>query len=96
MRRFLEDFGSAGEVEKEAIAEAIRHMYSPDLKSGWGIHIVQEEKLLAKKDERESLDSAIDELMQIGMQRYFLLVILLQQVQIWYLLSGRIKAYVLS
>ncbi|CAF2119433.1 unnamed protein product [Brassica napus] len=69
VRRFLEDFGSAGEVEKEAIAEAIRHMYSPDLKSGWGIHIVQEEKLLAKKDERESLDSAIDELMQIGMQR---------------------------
>ncbi|CAN6810911.1 unnamed protein product [Brassica oleracea] len=69
VRRFLEDYGSAGEVEKEAITEAIRHMYSPDLKSGWGIHIVQEEKLLAKKDERESLDSAIEELMQIGMQR---------------------------
>ncbi|KAL0672634.1 hypothetical protein Bca4012_000614 [Brassica carinata] len=69
VRRFLEDFGSAGEVEKEAITEAIRHMYSPDLKSGWGIHIVQEEKLLAKKDERESLDSAVEELMQIGMQR---------------------------
>lgn len=84
VRRFLEDYGSAGEVEKEAIAEAIRHMYSPDLKSGWGIHIVQEEKLLAKKDERESLDSAIEELMQIGMQRYFLLVVFLQQVQIWF------------
>ncbi|KAL0709437.1 hypothetical protein Bca4012_016415 [Brassica carinata] len=69
VRRFLEDFGSAGEEEKEVITEAIRHMYSPDLKSGWGIHIVQEEKLLAKKDERESLDSAVEELMQIGMQR---------------------------
>ncbi|CAN6865352.1 unnamed protein product [Brassica oleracea] len=69
VRRFLEDFGSAGEEEKEAVREAIRHMYSPDLKTGWGIHIVQEEKLLAKKEERESLDSAIDELVQIGMQR---------------------------
>ncbi|KAJ4908457.1 Uncharacterized protein Rs2_12115 [Raphanus sativus] len=62
-------FRIRGEEEKEAIAEAIRHMYSPDLKAGWGIHIVQEEKLLAKKDERESLDSAVEELMQIGMQR---------------------------
>lgn len=72
VRRFLEDFRSASEEEKEVITDAIRHMYSPDLKSGWGIHIVQEEKLLAKKDERESLDSAIDELIQIGMQRYLL------------------------
>ncbi|KFK25548.1 hypothetical protein AALP_AA8G129100 [Arabis alpina] len=69
VRRFLEDFRSASEGEKEVITEAIKHMYSPDLKSGWGIHIVQEEKLLAKKDERESLDSAIDELVLIGMQR---------------------------
>ncbi|KAF8118149.1 hypothetical protein N665_0006s0142 [Sinapis alba] len=69
VRRFLEDFRSAREEEKEVITEAIRHMYSPDLKTGWGIHIVQEEKLLARKDERESLDSAIEELMQIGMQR---------------------------
>ncbi|XP_010453366.1 PREDICTED: uncharacterized protein LOC104735303 [Camelina sativa] len=69
VRRFLEDFGSASEGEKEVITDAIRHMYSPDLKSGWGIHIVQEEKLLAKKDERETLDSAIEELIQIGMQR---------------------------
>uniref|UniRef100_A0A1J3GBI0 OTU domain-containing protein n=1 Tax=Noccaea caerulescens TaxID=107243 RepID=A0A1J3GBI0_NOCCA len=69
VRRFLEDFRSASEEEKEVITEAIRHMYSPDLKTGWGIHIVQEEKLLAKKDERESLDSAIEELLQIGMQR---------------------------
>ena len=72
VRRFLEDFGSAGEEEKEVVREAIRHMYSPDLRAGWGIHIVQEEKLLAKKEERESLDSAIDELVLIGMRRCFL------------------------
>ncbi|CAF2349008.1 unnamed protein product [Brassica napus] len=69
VRRFLEDFGSAREEEKEVVREAIRHMYSPDLRAGWGIHIVQEEKLLAKKEERESLDSAIDELVLIGMRR---------------------------
>ncbi|CAN8299525.1 unnamed protein product [Cochlearia groenlandica] len=69
VRRFVEDFRSASKEEKEIITDAIRHMYSPDLKTGWGIHIVQEEKLLAKKDDRENLDSAIDELLQIGMQR---------------------------
>ncbi|XP_010534703.1 PREDICTED: uncharacterized protein LOC104810209 [Tarenaya hassleriana] len=69
VRRFLEDFGSAKEEEKEVIGEAIRHMYSPDLKNGWGIHVVQEVKLLAKKEDRENLDSAIEELIQIGMQR---------------------------
>ncbi|CAN8259141.1 unnamed protein product [Cochlearia groenlandica] len=63
------DFRSAREEEKEIITDAIRHMYSLYLKTGWGIHIVQEEKLLAKKDDRENLDSAIDELLQIGMQR---------------------------
>ncbi|CDP13373.1 unnamed protein product [Coffea canephora] len=44
-------------------------MYSPDLKSGWGIHVVQEIKLLAKKEDRLGLDSAINELLQLGMQR---------------------------
>ncbi|CAN0896098.1 hypothetical protein LINGRAHAP2_LOCUS18264 [Linum grandiflorum] len=67
--RFLEDFGSAADEEKGVINDAIRHMYSPDLKSGWGIHIVQEVKLLAKKEDRSNLDSAIDELLQLGMQR---------------------------
>lgn len=79
VRRFLEDFRSASEEEKEVITEAIRHMYSPDLKTGWGIHIVQEEKLVAKKDERESLDAAIEELLQIGMQRYSFSL----RIQIW-------------
>ncbi|CAM8957096.1 unnamed protein product [Rhodiola kirilowii] len=71
VKRFLEDFGSASESELEVIDNAIRHMYSPDLKSVWGVHVVQEIKLLAKKLDRESLDSAIDELVQFGMQREF-------------------------
>ncbi|KAL3818712.1 hypothetical protein ACJIZ3_004617 [Penstemon smallii] len=69
VRRFVEDLGSADEETKVLIGSAIRHMYSPDLKSGWGIHVVQEVKLLAKKQDRDGLDSAIDELVQIGMQR---------------------------
>ncbi|KAI8031054.1 Cytochrome P450 81Q32 [Camellia lanceoleosa] len=41
VKRFMEDLGSvvSGE-ERNAIDDAIRHMYSPDLKSGWGIHVV--------------------------------------------------------
>ncbi|CAH2057371.1 unnamed protein product [Thlaspi arvense] len=30
------------------------------LKSSWGVHVVQEVKLLAKKEDRKGLDSAID------------------------------------
>ncbi|XP_041014305.1 uncharacterized protein LOC121257381 [Juglans microcarpa x Juglans regia] len=69
VRRFLEDFGSVGAEKREAIEEAIKHMYAPDLKNGWGIHVVQEIKLLAKKSDRLALDSAIDELLQLGVQR---------------------------
>ncbi|KAL6193398.1 hypothetical protein ACLB2K_034482 [Fragaria x ananassa] len=69
VRRFMEDFGSAGEEERDVINDVIRHLYAPDLKAGWGIHVIQEVKVLAKKDERVSLDSAIDELLQLGMQR---------------------------
>jgi len=68
--RFSEDLRSVSFVEREAIDDAIRHMYSPDLKNGWGIHVVQEVKLLAKKEDRFALDSAIDELVHLGMQRY--------------------------
>ncbi|GLT89144.1 hypothetical protein SLE2022_071420 [Rubroshorea leprosula] len=67
--RFLEDIGSTNEDERELINKVIRHMYSPDLRSGWGVHVVQEVKLLAKKEDRIALDSAIDELVQLGMQR---------------------------
>ncbi|KAK4785001.1 hypothetical protein SAY86_001690 [Trapa natans] len=69
VNRFLEDLGSAGSKERQEVEEVIRHMYSPDLKGGWGVHVVQEVKLLAKKSDRVRLDSAIDELVQIGMQR---------------------------
>ncbi|OIW05474.1 hypothetical protein TanjilG_12065 [Lupinus angustifolius] len=71
VKRFLEDFGSEGLEEREAIDDAIRHMYSPDLNNGWGIHVVQEVKLLAKKENRFDLDSAIDDLVHLGMQREF-------------------------
>ncbi|KAJ8634154.1 hypothetical protein MRB53_027490 [Persea americana] len=66
--RFLADLGSGG-VERDRIDETIRHLYSPDLKVGWGIHVVQEVKLLARKEDREALDRAIEELVGIGLQR---------------------------
>ncbi|CAK9171928.1 unnamed protein product [Ilex paraguariensis] len=69
VRRFLEDLVSVSGLERREIEKAIKHMYSPDLKSGWGIHVVQEVKLLAKKEDREGLDSATDELVHLGMQR---------------------------
>ncbi|KAG4205370.1 hypothetical protein ERO13_A04G100300v2 [Gossypium hirsutum] len=69
VKRFLEDLGSAKEEERQMINEVIKNMYSPDLRNGWGVHVVQEVKLLAKKDERVALDSAIEELVQLGMQR---------------------------
>ncbi|KAJ6934126.1 hypothetical protein NC651_009238 [Populus alba x Populus x berolinensis] len=69
VRRFVEDFGSVSVEEREVINGAIKHMYSPDLKNGWGIHVVQEVKLLANKEDRVSLDSAIEELVLLGMQR---------------------------
>ncbi|XP_022855051.1 uncharacterized protein LOC111376335 [Olea europaea var. sylvestris] len=70
VRRFVEDLAAADEETKGVIESAIRHMYAPDLKSGWGIHVVQEVKMLTKKKDREGLESSINELIQIGMQRY--------------------------
>ncbi|GMH20385.1 hypothetical protein Nepgr_022226 [Nepenthes gracilis] len=69
VRRFLEDLGSTSDENRQMIESAIRHMYSPDLKSGWGIHVVQEVKMLANKSDRESFDSAICELVNLGIQR---------------------------
>ncbi|KAL2510363.1 hypothetical protein Fot_34010 [Forsythia ovata] len=71
VRRFVEDLGSVEQETKGMIESAIRHMYSPDLKTGWGIHVVQEVKLLAKKKDREGLDSTIDEFVQLGMERQY-------------------------
>ncbi|GFY88106.1 hypothetical protein Acr_06g0000460 [Actinidia rufa] len=69
VRRFLTDLGSLSGDERSEVDAAIKHMYSPDLKSGWGVHVVQVVKLLAKKQDRDGLDSAIDELVHLGMQR---------------------------
>lgn len=69
VRRFLEDYDAEDPAEKEAVDAAIRHLYSPDLKTGWGIHVVQEVKLLARKADREILDTAIQELLDLGLQR---------------------------
>ncbi|XP_076960213.1 uncharacterized protein LOC143636523 [Bidens hawaiensis] len=67
--RFLQDLGGGSETDRDNIDAAIKHMYAPDLRSGWGIHVVQEIKLLAKRSDRQSLDAAIDELVSLGMQR---------------------------
>ncbi|KAJ3708829.1 hypothetical protein LUZ61_012534 [Rhynchospora tenuis] len=67
VRRFQEEYEK--EENKEGIDLAIRNMYSPDLKAGWGVHVVQEVKLLARKEDRVGMDSAINELMELGIQR---------------------------
>ena len=69
VKRFLEDLGSLSSVEREGANDKIKHMYSPDLRSGWGIHVIQEVKLLARKEDREGLDAAVGELLDLGMQR---------------------------
>ncbi|PIA33831.1 hypothetical protein AQUCO_04000122v1 [Aquilegia coerulea] len=72
VKRFLEDLGKSvtdAGLDKESIDSAIKHLYSPDLKTGWGVHVVQELKLLAKKTDRISLDLAIKELVDFGLQR---------------------------
>ncbi|XP_042503833.1 uncharacterized protein LOC122080985 isoform X2 [Macadamia integrifolia] len=69
VRRFLDDLGSDGTSQRDSIDVTIKHLYSPDLKSGWGIHVVQELKLLAKKEDRVGLDVPINELVDLGMQR---------------------------
>ncbi|XP_072961782.1 uncharacterized protein [Typha angustifolia] len=70
VRRFVEDYGGAAAEEgKAAVDAAIRHLYSPDLKAGWGIQVVQDVKLLARKEDREGLDAAIQELVDLGLLR---------------------------
>lgn len=70
--RFLQDLENADQETKSLIQSIIINMYSPDLSSGWGVHVVQEVKFLARKQDREALDAAIDELVRFGgMQREF-------------------------
>uniref|UniRef100_A0A804N191 Gap junction beta-4 protein n=2 Tax=Zea mays TaxID=4577 RepID=A0A804N191_MAIZE len=69
VRRFAEVYAAAGEDDKNAVDAAVRHLYAPDLKAGWGVHVVQEIKVLVPKAQRHALDSAIQELVDLGIQR---------------------------
>ncbi|MQL93965.1 hypothetical protein Taro_026607 [Colocasia esculenta] len=55
VQRFLENHVADVPRDKEAVATAIWHLYSLNLKMEWEIHIVQEIKLLARKADREAL-----------------------------------------
>jgi len=70
VRRFAEVYAAAGEDDKAAVDAAVRHLYAPDLKAGWGVHVVQEMKVLVPKAQRDALDAAIQELVDLGIQRY--------------------------
>ncbi|KAG8088340.1 hypothetical protein GUJ93_ZPchr0010g8717 [Zizania palustris] len=65
VRRFADVYASAPAPapDRDAIDEAVRHLYAPDLKAGWGVHVVQELKLLA-------IDAAIRDLVDLGIQRF--------------------------
>ncbi|KAG2596310.1 uncharacterized protein LOC120706300 [Panicum virgatum] len=69
VRRFAEVYAAAGEDDRGAVDAAVGHLYAPDLKAGWGVHVVQEIKVLAPKAQRDALDAAIQELVDLGIQR---------------------------
>ncbi|XP_062206777.1 uncharacterized protein LOC133908667 [Phragmites australis] len=69
VRRFTEVYAAAGDDDRGAVDAAVRHLYAPDLKAGWGVHVVQEIKVLAPKAQRDALETAIQELVDIGIQR---------------------------
>lgn len=85
--RFLEDYRRDDGVGRRVVDAAIRHLYLPDLRVGWGIHVVQEVKLLAKKADRSGLDAAIQELVDLGLQRYIPLICLCFFLHLFILLS---------
>ncbi|BBN01652.1 hypothetical protein MPTK1_2g09140 [Marchantia polymorpha subsp. ruderalis] len=68
VRRFLEDYEN-DLYNQEQLNATIRHLYAPNLSVGWGVHWYQELKFLAKKEDRESLDCSIAELVGVGMPR---------------------------
>ncbi|CAM0878771.1 unnamed protein product [Alopecurus aequalis] len=72
VRRFRAVYGAEaaeGEPDRAAVDAAVKHLYAPDLAAGWGVHVVQEVKLLAPKALRDELDAAVQELVDIGIQR---------------------------
>jgi hypothetical protein len=68
VNRFLSDYQS-GALDQKQTDLMIRNLYSPNLDSGWGVHVLQEVKLLAKRSERAAMDVAIQELVFTGMTR---------------------------
>ncbi|XP_021312459.1 uncharacterized protein LOC8085056 isoform X1 [Sorghum bicolor] len=88
VRRFAEVYAAAGEDDKAAVDAAVRHLYAPDLKAGWGVHVVQEIKVLVPKAQRDALDAAIQELVDLGIQSMYMLSIhkhgLMQSCGLWH------------
>lgn len=72
VRRFLEDYGPGDAAGRDGVDGVVRHLYSPDLRVGWGIHVVQEVKMIVGKADREAVDSAVRELVDLGMERLVL------------------------
>lgn len=68
VRRFLADY-QGGALDRAQADLLIRNLYSPNLEAGWGVHVLQEVKLLAKRCERAAMDAAIEELVATGMGR---------------------------
>ncbi|CAH2057379.1 unnamed protein product [Thlaspi arvense] len=53
VRRFFENFRSVSREGRQAIDSAITHMYSPGLKSGWVVDVVQEVKIVGEEGRSE-------------------------------------------
>ncbi|GJP56785.1 hypothetical protein CLOM_g15833 [Closterium sp. NIES-68] len=68
VRRFMKEY-EAGVVERARVDAAVRHLYAPDVAVGWGVHVVQEVKLLAPRSQRQELVAAVAQLVDCGMSR---------------------------
>ncbi|CAN6480562.1 unnamed protein product [Victoria cruziana] len=66
--RFSDDY-QAGICPRADADAAIKNMYQPDLEAGWGVHFVQELKFLALKNDRQRLDTLIEDLTRVGVSR---------------------------
>eukprot|EP00246_Nothoceros_aenigmaticus_P002033 TRINITY_DN1275_c0_g1_i1.p1 TRINITY_DN1275_c0_g1~~TRINITY_DN1275_c0_g1_i1.p1 ORF type:complete len:293 (+),score=39.12 TRINITY_DN1275_c0_g1_i1:106-879(+) len=69
VQRFQQEYEASTTSSVRALDAMISHLYSPDLSAGWGVHVVQEIKLLAPRADREAIDSAIEELLLVGVSR---------------------------
>ena len=64
-----ENYVAVRYFDKEEINKDITHLYAPNLEAKWGIHVVQEVKILTRKVDHQDLDTLINELIQVIMQR---------------------------